>query len=44
MKCGFKDTGANREQIFLNGKYYDKLHMDILEIEFKGDYINNKNI
>lgn len=44
LKCGFKDTGCSREQIFLNGKYYDKLHMDILEYEFKGDYIRNKNI
>ena len=26
LKCGFKDTGASREQIFLNGKYYDKLY------------------
>lgn len=44
LKCGFKDTGRNREEIFLNGKYYDKLHMDILENEFNGDYIRNKNI
>lgn len=44
LKCGFKDTGCNREQVFLNGKYYDKLHMDILESEFKGDFIRNKNI
>lgn len=44
LKCGFKDTGASREQIFLNGKYYDKLHMDILENEFSGSYIKNKNI
>ncbi len=44
LKCGFKDTGANREQIFLNGKYYDRLHMDILENEFAGDYIRNKNV
>ena len=44
LKCGFKDTGKSREQIFLNGKYYDKLHMDILENEFSGDYIRNKNI
>ena len=43
LKCGFKDTGASREEIFLNGKYYDKLHMDILESEFEGDYIRNKN-
>ena len=44
LKCGFKDTGASREEIFINGKYYDKLHMDILESEFDGDYIRNKNI
>ena len=44
LKCGFKDTGCSREQIFLNGKYYDKLHMDILESEFEGDYIRNKNV
>ena len=31
LKCGFKDTGRSREEIFLNGKYDDKLHMDILE-------------
>lgn len=44
LKCGFKDTGYSREEIFLNGKYYDKLHMDILENEFEGEYIINKNI
>ena len=44
LKCGFKDTGCSREEIFLNGKYYDKLHMDILENEFSGSYIKNKNI
>ena len=44
LKCGFKDTWKSREQAFLNGKYYDKLHMDILETEFEGDYIRNKNV
>lgn len=44
LKCGFKDTGKSREEIFLNGKYYDKLHMDILEYEFEGNYIRNKNV
>ena len=44
LKCNFKDTGKSREEIFLNGKYYDKLHMDIPENEFDGDYIRNKNI
>lgn len=42
LKCGFKDTGKSRDAIFLNGKYYDKLHMDILENEFNGEYIRNK--
>lgn len=44
LKCGFKDTGCSREAIFINGKYYGKKHMDIIESEFKGDYIKNKNI
>lgn len=44
QKCGFKDTGKNREEIFLNGKYYDRYSMDILESEFKGNFIRNKNI
>lgn len=44
LKCGFKDTGKNREEVYINGKYYDKLHMDILESEFEGDYIRNKNL
>ena len=44
LKCGFRDFGKSREEVFLNGKYYDKLHMDILENEFDGDYIRNKNI
>lgn len=44
LKCGFKDTGCSREEIFLNGKYYDKLHMDILENEFQGEYIKNINV
>ena len=44
LKCGFKDTGKSRDEIFLCGKYYDKLYMDILENEFDGDYIRNKNI
>ena len=39
-----KDFGKSREEIFLNGAYYDKLHMDILENEFEGDFIKNKHI
>lgn len=44
LKCGFKDTGGSREAIFLNGKYYDRLQMDILENEFEGEYIRNKEV
>lgn len=44
LKCGFKDTGRHREAIFLNGKYYDRLTMDILENEFHGNFIKNKNV
>lgn len=43
-KCGFKDTGASRDAIFLNGHYYNKLHMDILEEEFSGEYIRNTRL
>ena len=43
-KCGFKDVGKLREKIFLNGKRHDELIMDILENEFNGDFIKNKNI
>ncbi len=44
LKCGFKLSGRDRDAIFLNGKYYDKLHMDILAKEFKGNFIKNKNV
>lgn len=44
LKCGFKDTGRSRDAVFLNGKYYEEFHMDILESEFDGDYIRNKNV
>ena len=44
LKCGFKDAGRDRERVFLNGKYYDMFHMDIIDNEFNGDYIRNKNI
>lgn len=44
QKCGFKDVGRSRDAIFLNGRYYDKLHMDILESEFQGEYIRNKEV
>ena len=43
-KCGFKECGRRRESKFINGKYYDSIRMDILEKEFEGSYIKNKNI
>ena len=43
-KCGFKEYGRRRKCNFTNGKYYDKISMDILKEEFTGDYIRNKNI
>ena len=46
-KCGFKEMGRRRKNVFVNGKYYDKLFMDILKEEFdeRGkSYIRNKNI
>lgn len=47
MKCyqnvGFKEFGRRRKAYFLNGKYYDEIYMDILDEEFTGDYIRNKN-
>lgn len=44
QKCGFKEYGRRRRCYFINGKYYDKISMDILDDEFEGDYIRNKNI
>ncbi|MCR5146805.1 MAG: GNAT family N-acetyltransferase [Clostridia bacterium] len=44
QKCGFKEYGRRRKCYFINGKYYDKISMDILDEEFEGDYIRNKNI
>lgn len=43
-KCGFVETGRGRECVFLNGKYYDTISMDILASEFKESYIRNKNL
>ena len=43
-KCGFKEMGKVRQSYYVNGKYYDKILMDILKEEFNGNYIKNKNI
>lgn len=43
-KCGFKEYGRRRKSNFTNGKYYDRISMDILKEEFKESYIKNKNI
>ena len=44
QKCGFKEIGKRRKCKFINGKYYDSIHMDILAEEFKESFIKNKNI
>ena len=43
-KCGFKEYGRRRESKFVDGKYYDTIEMDILDSEFEGNYIKNRNI
>ena len=43
-KCGFKEAGRLREDYYLNGRYYDKILMDILKSEFNETYIRNKYI
>ena len=43
-KVGFKEYGRRRECVYINGKYYDVISMDILKEEFKESYIKNKNI
>lgn len=43
-KCGFKEYGRRRKSEFTNGKYYDRISMDILKEEFKESFIKNKNI
>lgn len=43
-KCGFKECGRRRECVFVDGKYYDLIEMDILNDEFEGKYIRNKNV
>ena len=43
-KCGFKECGKRRKCYYLNGKYYDKISMDILKEEFNESFIKNKNV
>lgn len=43
-KCGFKEYGRRRKCKFINGNYYDSIHMDILAEEFNEEFIRNKNI
>ena len=43
-KVGFKEYGRRRKCVYINGKYYDKISMDILKSEFKESFIKNKNI
>ena len=43
-KVGFKENGRSRDQFFINGQYHDDIHMDILEDEFTGEFIRNKEL
>lgn len=43
-KCGFKEYGRRRKCEFIDGKYYDRISMDILKEEFTEKYILNRNI
>ena len=43
-KCGFKEYGRRRKCEFIDGKYYDRISMDILKEEFTGKCILNRNI
>ena len=43
-KCGFKEYGRRRKSEFVDGKYYDRISMDILAEEFTERYIKNRNI
>ena len=43
-KCGFKECGRRRKSEFIDGKYYDRISMDILKEEFTDKYILNRNI
>ncbi len=42
-KVGFREFGRRRESCYLDGKYYDDVHMDILKSEFPINYIRNVN-
>ena len=33
-KVGFREFGRRRESVYVNGQYYDNVHMDILRSEF----------
>lgn len=43
-KCGFKEFGRRHQSVYMNGKYYDKIYMEVLRENFNGDNIRNKNI
>ncbi len=43
-KCSFKEYGRRKQSVFVNGKYYDKIYMEVLAENFNESYIKNKNI
>jgi len=36
QKCGFKNEGILRQEVYRNGKYYDAIRMSILRAEYSG--------
>ena len=43
-KCNKMLQNRTNGTIYVYGKYYDSVYMDILKEEFKEEYIKNKNI
>lgn len=43
-KCGFKEFGRRHQSVYMNGKYYDKVYMEVLKENFECNNIRNKNI
>ncbi len=41
-KCGFKECGRRRQSEYVDGKYYDRISMDILKNEFTKKTIQNR--
>ena len=43
-KCGFKEFGRRHQSVYMDGKYYDTIYMEVLKENFECNNIRNKNI